>query len=260
MIDLKGYGPALMEGAAVTIELAFLSLALSLALGLIGASAKLSQSPVARGFATTYTTLIRGVPDLVMMLLFYYGGQVAVNMLSDYIWEAYQIDFFFQFDPFISGVVTIGLIFGAYMTETFRGAFLAVETGQIEAARAYGFTRLHTFRRIMLPQMLRHALPGLGNNWQVLLKTTALVSIIGLTDMVRVAEEAANATTEPSRPTWASSWTAWSISWGAATWYTTEAANAAAARCEALLARLGKVPLNLHSWGVDSRRELSLLG
>lgn len=197
MFDLKGYGPELLSGAVVTIELAFLSLALALALGLIGAAAKLSNSRVAVGIATTYTTLIRGVPDLVMMLLFYYGGQVGVNMLSDYIWETYEVDFFFQFNPFISGVVTIGLIFGAYMTETFRGAFLAVETGQIEAARAYGFSRWHTFRRVMVPQMLRHALPGIGNNWQVLLKTTALVSIIGLTDMVRVAEEAAKAERMP---------------------------------------------------------------
>jgi arginine/ornithine transport system permease protein len=179
------------------MELAFLSLAVALLLGLVGASAKLSKSRVAVGVATAYTTLIRGVPDLVMMLLFYYGGQVLVNKLSDAIYEAYNIDFFFQFDPFISGVVTIGLIFGAYMTETFRGAFLAVESGQIEAARAYGFSRWHTFRRIILPQMLRHALPGIGNNWQVLLKTTALVSIIGLTDMVRVAEEAAKAERMP---------------------------------------------------------------
>jgi arginine/ornithine transport system permease protein len=197
MFDLKGYGPELLSGAVVTIELAFLSLALALALGLIGAAAKLSNSRVAVGIATAYTTLIRGVPDLVMMLLFYYGGQVGVNMLSDYIWETYEVDVFFQFNPFISGVVTIGLIFGAYMTETFRGAFLAVETGQIEAARAYGFSNWHTFRRVMVPQMLRHALPGIGNNWQVLLKTTALVSIIGLTDMVRVAEEAAKAERMP---------------------------------------------------------------
>jgi len=197
MFDLKGYGPELLSGAVVTIELAFLSLALALALGLIGAAAKLSNSRVAVGIATTYTTLIRGVPDLVMMLLFYYGGQVGVNMISDYIWETYEVDFFFQFNPFISGVITIGLIFGAYMTETFRGAFLAVETGQIEAARAYGFSNWHTFRRVMVPQMLRHALPGIGNNWQVLLKTTALVSIIGLTDMVRVAEEAAKAERMP---------------------------------------------------------------
>ncbi len=197
MLDLKGYGPELLDGAVVTIELAFLSLALALTLGLIGASSKLSGNRLAKAIATFYTTVVRGIPDLVMMLLFYYGGQVTVNMLSDWIWEAYEIDFFFQFDPFISGVVTIGLIFGAYMTETFRGAFLAVETGQIEAARAYGFTRWHTFRRVMFPQMLRHALPGIGNNWQVLLKTTALVSIIGLTDMVRVAEEAAKAERMP---------------------------------------------------------------
>ncbi|WP_152205239.1 ABC transporter permease [Marinobacter changyiensis] len=197
MLDLKGYGPALIEGAFVTIELAFLSLALALFLGLIGAASKLSQNRVLRGGATVYTTLIRGVPDLVMMLLFYYGGQVAVNNLSDFIYDTYGVDFFFQFDPFIAGVLTIGLIFGAYMTETFRGAFLAVDEGQIEAAKAYGFTRWHTFRRIMIPQMMRHALPGLGNNWQVLLKTTALVSIIGLTDMVRVAEQAAKAERSP---------------------------------------------------------------
>ncbi|OEY65583.1 ABC transporter permease [Marinobacter sp. X15-166B] len=197
MLDLKGYGPSLLEGAIVTIELAFMSLALALALGLIGATSKLSQNRLLAGAATTYTTLIRGVPDLVMMLLFYYGGQVMVNNLSDYLYDAYDIDFFFQFDPFISGVLTIGLIFGAYMTETFRGAFLAVDTGQVEAAKAYGFSRWHTFRRVMIPQMLRHALPGIGNNWQVLLKTTALVSIIGLTDMVRVAEQAAKAERSP---------------------------------------------------------------
>ncbi len=197
MLDLKGYGPALMEGAIITIELAFLSLVLAVFLGLIGAASKLSQNRLLRGGATAYTTLIRGVPDLVMMLLFYYGGQVAVNNLSDLIYDAYGVDFFFQFDPFIAGVLTIGLIFGAYMTETFRGAFLAVDEGQIEAAKAYGFTRWHTFRRVMIPQMMRHALPGLGNNWQVLLKTTALVSIIGLTDMVRVAEQAAKAERSP---------------------------------------------------------------
>ncbi|WP_166263197.1 ABC transporter permease [Marinobacter caseinilyticus] len=197
MLDLKGYGPSLLDGAVITIELAFLSLALSLVLGLVGASSKLSNSRFLRITATTYTTLIRGVPDLVMMLLLYYGGQVAVNNISDYLYKVYEVDFFFQFDPFISGVLTIGLIFGAYMTETFRGAFLAVDNGQIEAAKAYGFNRWHTFRRIIIPQMLRHALPGLGNNWQVLLKTTALVSIIGLTDMVRVAEQAAKAERSP---------------------------------------------------------------
>src|SRR5690554_8213220 len=101
-------------------------------------------------------------------------------MLSDYIWDTYEVDFFFQFNPFISGVITIGLIFGAYMTKSFRSAFLAIETGQIEAARAYGFSTWHTFRRVVVPQMQRHALPGIGNNLQVRAKTTALESIIGL--------------------------------------------------------------------------------
>ncbi|SFL81611.1 ABC transporter permease [Marinobacter zhejiangensis] len=197
MLDLKGYGPSLLEGAIVTIELALFSLLLAVLLGLVGASSKLSGNRFLVGAATAYTTLIRGVPDLVMMLLFYYGGQVLVNTLSDYLYYEYDLDIFFQFDPFISGVLTVGLIFGAYMTETFRGAFLAVDIGQIEAAKAYGFTRWHTFRRVMIPQMLRHALPGIGNNWQVLLKTTALASIIGLTDMVRVAEEAAKAERSP---------------------------------------------------------------
>ena len=197
MLDFHGYGPELLRGAIVTTELAFASLALALAMGLLGASAKLSGSRAARGAATFYTTVIRGIPDLVMMMLFYYGGQVLMNQLSDYLYYNHGIDFFVQFDPFMAGVLTIGLIFGAYMTETFRGAFLAVPTGQIEAGRAYGMNRFQVFFRIMLPQMLRHALPGIGNNWQVLLKTTALVSVIGLSDMVRIAEQASKAEHAP---------------------------------------------------------------
>lgn len=197
MFDLHGYGPELLRGAVVTTELAFASLALALTIGLLGASAKLSGSRSATAIATFYTTVIRGIPDLVMMMLFYYGGQVLMNQLSDYLYASHGIDFFIQFDPFISGVLTIGLIFGAYMTETFRGAFLAVPMGQIEAGRAYGMNRIQVFFRIMFPQMLRHALPGIGNNWQVLLKTTALVSVIGLSDMVRIAEQASKAEHAP---------------------------------------------------------------
>lgn len=197
MFDFHGYGPELLRGAIVTTELAFASLALALTIGLVGACAKLSGNRPAKAIATFYTTVIRGIPDLVMMMLFYYGGQVLMNRLSDYLYYNHSIDFFVQFDPFVSGVLTIGLIFGAYMTETFRGAFLAVPTGQIEAGRAYGMSRIQVFLRIMFPQMLRHALPGIGNNWQVLLKTTALVSVIGLSDMVRIAEQASKAEHEP---------------------------------------------------------------
>ncbi len=197
LFDFEGYGPAIFKGAIVTIELGLLSLVLSLVLGLLGASAKLARNPIPRAIATAYTTLIRGVPDLVMMMLIYFGGQVLLNAVTDWLYTEYGIDVFVNVDQFVAGVVAIGFIFGAYMTETFRGAFQAVDRGQIEAARAYGMTTWQVFHRILFPQMMRHALPGLGNNWQVMLKTTALVSVIGLTDMVRLAAEASKATHEP---------------------------------------------------------------
>lgn len=197
MIDLEGYGPSIFGGAIVTIELAFLSLALALILGLIGAMAKMSHNRAAKGIATFYTTLIRGVPDLVWMMLLYFGGQIMVNVFFDYLYFQFGIEYVPQFNEFISGVLTIGFIFGAYMSETFRGAFMAVEHGQIEAGKAYGMSGWQVFKRIMFPQMMRHAIPGIANNWQVLLKTTALVSVIGLADMVRLATEAAKSTGAP---------------------------------------------------------------
>ncbi|MCI0510264.1 amino acid ABC transporter membrane protein 1 (PAAT family) [Chromohalobacter marismortui] len=197
MIDLKGYGPRLLEGALVTVEVAVLSLLLALILGLLTASAKLSRHVLLHRLATLYTTLIRGVPDLVLMLLLFFGGQIGVNMITDWLYYQFDVDIFISINEFVAGVVTIGFIFGAYMGETFRGAFLAVDSGQLEAGRAYGMSSRLIFRRIQFPQMMRHALPGLGNNWMVLLKTTALVSVIGLSDMVRIAAEATKATHEP---------------------------------------------------------------
>ena len=197
MIDLHGYGPSIFQGAILTIEVAVLSLILALMLGLAGATAKLSKNPFARTIATIYTTVIRGVPDLVLMLLIFFGGQMMMNEFSDWLYDEFEIDMFFNIDEFIAGVVTIGFIFGAYMAETFRGAFQSVNAGQIEAGYAYGMNRRQVFFRISFPQMMRHALPGLGNNWLVMLKTTALVGIIGLADMVRLASEAAKAVHEP---------------------------------------------------------------
>ncbi|MEA2119969.1 ABC transporter permease [Halovibrio sp. HP20-50] len=197
MIDLQGYGPRLIEGAGVTIQLAILSLILAIVLGLLTATAKMSRSWLAHRLATLYTTLIRGVPDLVLMMLFFFGGQIGVNMITDWLYYSFDIDIFININAFVAGVVTIGLIFGAYMGETFRGAFMAVDNGQIEAGKAYGMSDGLVFRRVRFPQMMRHALPGLSNNWMVLLKTTALVSVIGLSDMVRVASEASKATREP---------------------------------------------------------------
>lgn len=193
MFDLHGYGPSILEGTLLTIEVSLASLAISMVLGIMGALAKLSSSKPLQLTAQTYTTIIRGIPDLVLMLLVFFGGQVFINQMGPLMGYEDYIDI----NPFMAGVSTIGFIFGAYMTETFRGAILAVPKGQIEAAYAYGMSRRQTFLRIVLPQMIRHAIPGFGNNWLVLVKTTALVSIIGLDDMVRKAALAAGATRKP---------------------------------------------------------------
>lgn len=193
MFSLHGYGPSIFEGTILTLEVSLVSLLIAMVLGMGGALAKLSRSAVLRGFATLYTTVIRGIPDLVLMLLVFFGGQVLVNQIA----PVFGYEEYIDINPFIAGVLTIGFIFGAYMTETFRGAIIAVNKGQLEAGYAYGMNSFKVFRRILFPQMVRHALPGFGNNWLVLVKTTALVSIIGLDDMVRKASMAAGATRMP---------------------------------------------------------------
>ncbi|WP_415767601.1 ABC transporter permease [Pseudomonas sp. ZB1P45] len=183
--SLKGFGPLLLQGSWMTVKLSFLCLLLSVVLGLIGASAKLSKSALLRVPAQAYTTLIRGVPDLVLMLLIFYSLQTwLTNLTAAMGWDYIEIN------PFSAGVITLGFIYGAYFTETFRGAILAVPRGQMEAATSYGLTRAQRFRFVLFPQMMRFALPGIGNNWMVILKATALVSIIGLADLVKVAQDA----------------------------------------------------------------------
>ena len=190
---LHGYTLSLLQGLAVTLAVAAASLAIACALGLAGAGAKLSRHRALRWAANVYTTVIRGVPDLVLMLLVFYGGQVLVNHLA----ERAGHDGFIDVDPFAAGVLTIGFIFGAYLTETFRGAFMAVPAGQREAGLAFGMSSAQVLRRITAPQMLRHALPALSNNWLVLVKSTAIVSVIGLNDMMQKAGQAAGTTREP---------------------------------------------------------------
>ncbi len=197
MLDFHGYGPSILKGAVLTIEVALLSLLLALILGLLGASAKLSDNRVLRATATVYTTVVRGVPDLVLMLLIFFGAQIIANQFTQWLNSQFGSRLYIDINAFVAGVTTIGFIFGAYMTETFRGAYMAVPKGQIEAGVAYGMSSWQLFRRIMFPQMMRFALPGIGNNWMVLLKTTALVSVIGLADMVRLAKEASGAVHEP---------------------------------------------------------------
>jgi len=194
---LHGYAPAILDGLGLTLRVAGTSLAVASVFGLAGAAAKLAEGPgrgarLARALATAYTTLIRGLPELVLMLLVFYGGQALVNAAAQRLgFDSPDID------PFVAGTLTLGFIFGAYLTETFRGAILAIPRGQIEAARAIGLSPAQVLSRIVLPQMVRHALPGFTNNWLVMVKATALVSIIGLDDMVHRADLASAATRAP---------------------------------------------------------------
>lgn len=193
MLDLHGYGGSILAGTWINIACGLLALAVSVVLGILAALAKLSRQPWLRGIANAYTTVIRGVPDLLMMLLIYFGGQLLVNQLMLALGSEDYVDV----NPFVAGVISIGFIYGAYMTETFRGAILAVPRGQLEAGHAYGMSGMQVFGRILLPQMVRHALPSFGNNWLVLLKTTALLSVIGLADVLFMAGKAAGSTRMP---------------------------------------------------------------
>ena len=192
MLIVIDYLPLILKGMLLTVEVAFLSLLISIVLGMIGALAKLSRSHIAQGIAGVYTTVIRGIPDLVLMTLIFFGGQIVVNNIGEKLGLEY-----IDVNPFFAGVITIGFIFGAYMAESFRGGILAVSRGEIEAGYAFGMTPWKVFLRITLPAMVRHALPSFGNNWLVLTKATALVSVIGLQDMVYNASVAGGSTRKP---------------------------------------------------------------
>lgn len=193
MIDLQGFGHLLWQGAWVTVQLALTSLAFGLVFGLLGASAKLSSVKLLRVVATTYTTVIRGVPELLLVLSIYFGGSIILMAIA----EQFGYTEYIEVGPFAAGVAALSIAFGAYATEVFRGALQAVPKGQWESALALGLSPLKTFTRIILPQVWRFALPGLGNLFQVLLKDTALVSVVGLNDLMRQAHVATGSTKEP---------------------------------------------------------------
>lgn len=186
------YLPLLAQGAAMSLCVMLVSLAVALALGLVNALIKLFGPRWLRWVSTGYTTLVRGIPELVIMLLLFFGGEMLVNGALGLLGLGPL-----RFNTFISGVLAIGFVFGAYYTETFRGAFLTVERGQLEVAMAYGMSPGQVFRRVLLPQMLSFAIPGINNNWLGLMKASALVSILGLEDMVWLAEQAGRATQKP---------------------------------------------------------------
>lgn len=189
MSEIIKYGPSLLEGFFITIALGVFSFFIAAALGFGSALLSFSRVRLLRYISKLYTTIIRGVPDIVLIFLIFYGLQTLLNFLT----ELVGLNPIFL-NPFVSGVITIGLIFGAFISETFRGALMAVPKGQFESCTALGMSKGHFYRRVIFPQAMRFALPGLSNNWLVMLKTTALVSLIGLHDLVFIANNAGKAT------------------------------------------------------------------
>ncbi|AMA44318.1 ABC transporter permease [Pseudomonas monteilii] len=191
-IDLHGFGPALAAGALMTVKLALCALLLGLVLGLLGALAKTSPFKPLQWLGGTYSTLVRGIPELLWVLLIYFGTVSLMNRLG----EALNLPGL-ELDAFAAGVIALGLCFGAYATEVFRGAILAIPKGHREAGLALGLSRGRILSRIVLPQMWRVALPGLGNLFMILMKDTALVSVIGLEEIMRHAQIAVTVSKEP---------------------------------------------------------------
>lgn len=192
MGQLIEYAPLLLGGALVTIALALVSLALATALGALAAAARLGGGPIGRGAVFAYAAIVRGVPDLVMILLVYFGGQRIYNALLGFFGVETG-----SLSPFWAGVIAIGFIYGAYLAETFRGAYMTIPRGQLEAGKALGLRGVSLIGLVMIPQLIRFALPGYGNVWQVLVKSTAVVSVIGLGDLVGLANDAGKTTRQP---------------------------------------------------------------
>lgn len=185
---LYGYGPQILQGTLMTLALTVLSILCATLAGLAGALGKTSGSKVLRWLLTLYTTAIRAVPDLVLMLLIFYNLQILVNLVTTALGMGIIL-----INAFGAGVVTLAFIYGAYVTETFRGAFEAVSRGEIEAGISTGMSRSQVFRLITFPAMVRFALPGYCNNVLVIIKATALVSILGLTEIISITQQAGRA-------------------------------------------------------------------
>jgi octopine/nopaline transport system permease protein len=198
MLELLGFGPtgwgaAMLIAGAVTLAVAATGFAVGALIGALGAWAKLSGGRLLRGIADGYTTVLRGIPDLLVIYLFYFGSSSILTPIA----RLFGASGFISLPGFLAGSLAIGVVSGAYHTEVFRGAFRAVARGELEAATAAGMPPFLKFRRIVAPLVLRYALPGLGNVWQLVLKESALVSITGVVEILRQAQIGGGSTRQP---------------------------------------------------------------
>ncbi|MCX5520334.1 ABC transporter permease [Kaistia defluvii] len=187
-----GWGDELLQGTWLTIRLALATVPFGLALGFLVALAKRSPNRYLRAFGNAYTTVFRGLPELLTIFIVYFGGQIALQRIVGLFSGATV-----EVNGFIAGMVALGVVFSAYASEVFLGAFNNITRGQYEAAYALGLRPATTLRLVIIPQLVRLALPGLANLWLILLKDTSLVSVIALDDLLRKTGLAVRVTKEP---------------------------------------------------------------
>jgi polar amino acid transport system permease protein len=195
LLSIVGFGPEgwgwqFVAGTLVTVEISVCAYAVGIGFGLLGAGCRLSRARVLRRLGATYTTLVRAVPELLLIIVLFYSGTMLLDRMLDTVGLRGTI----QISGFATAVLTLGFVQGAYMTEVFRGAIQAVPSGVIEAAQALALKRWPIFRRVLLPMMLRLALPGMGNLWQSVIKESALVSVVGFSELLTVGKNAASET------------------------------------------------------------------
>ena len=189
----SGWGDEMLMGALMTVLVSASSLILGIVIGIIFAACKLSSFFVLRVIANIYTTIIRGIPELLVIYLLFFGGSGAVMYLA----KIFGYNGYIELNAFTIGTVAVGAISGAYSTEVIRGAVNSVQKGQFEAGKTLGLNGYGLYGKIIFPQVARIALPGIGNVWQITLKDTALISVTGLVEIMRQSRIAAGSTHEP---------------------------------------------------------------
>ncbi|MBJ7554884.1 ABC transporter permease [Marinomonas spartinae] len=188
-----GWGKSLLAATLVTLLLSFSSFSVGILFGGVIATFRVGKYRILNLFGRSYCTLFRGIPDLLTIYLLYYGGSMLLTSTGKLLgWDG-----FIGLPTFATGMLALAIISGAYLAEIFRGAYLALDKGQLEAAQALGLPKWPTLRFVIMPQIMRLALPGVSNVWQLILKDSALISVIGLVELMRQAQIGAGSTREP---------------------------------------------------------------
>lgn len=188
-----GWGDEFLVATLMTIIVSISSMGLGIFIAIFTAWAKLSYSKLLIFIANFYTTVIRGIPELLVIYLIFFGGSSLVMKLA----KIFGYNGYIELNSLTISIIAIGIISATYSSEVLRAAFLSVDKGQTEAAKTLGLSKIQIFFKILAPQILRHAIPGLGNVWQVTLKDTSLISVTGLVEIMRQTRISSNVEHSP---------------------------------------------------------------